>query len=413
MHTVVRVNGGNPVGMDLRDVAPLYGPGDLDPLLARIGRARFVLVGAASHGTAEFHRWRAELTKRLVAERGFDFVGVDGDWADCHRLHCCVAGAPGMPNDPAAVLWGLRRWPRWLWANEEVVDFAAWLREFSARRRRPVGFHGLDVHGRWPAPHEVEPDRAAAALAAFDPDRAGAPVDVSEDDLVRLLARPRSRTEPASLPGLDPAFAAWLNADTGGQRYYRDLVRGGDRAWDVRERHLADTLDRLADAYGPGTKAVVWAHNTHVGDVRATEPAPGGRTNLGRLVRERHGAENTVLVGFGTYAGSVIAADRWAGEPRRLPVPPAAPDSVESRWHEAMPDVDSMAVFPPDGGPAWARELRGHRSIGVVYAGVGPGDHVRTALRPRYDAFVHCDRSTALTPLHRMEIVTHELERQG
>jgi erythromycin esterase-like protein len=397
--------------MDLRDVAPLYGPGDLDPLLARIGRARFVLVGAASYGTAEFHRWRAELTKRLVAERGFDFVAVDGDWADCHRLHSCVTGAPGAPNDPAAVLWGLRRWPRWRWANEEVVDFAGWLREFNTRRRRPVGFHGLDVHGRWPAPHEQ--DRADAVLAAFEPHAAAVAAD--EDDLVRLLARPRPRTEPASLPGLDPAFVAWPNAEVpaAAPRYYRDLVRGGDRAWTVRERHLADTLDRLADAYGPGAKAVVWAHNTHVGDVRATEPAPAGRTSLGRLVRERHGADGTVLVGFGTYAGGVIAADRWAGEPRRLPVPPAAPDSVESRWHEAMPDVDSMAVFPPGGGPAWAREVRGHRSIGAVYqAEDDAADYVRTALRPRYDAFVHCDRSTALTPLHRMEIVARDVERQ-
>jgi erythromycin esterase-like protein len=296
-------------------------------------------VGAASHGTAEFHRWRAELTKRLVAERGFDLVGVDGDWADCHRLHCCVAGAPGVPKDPAAVLWGLRRWPRWLWANEEVVEFAAWLREFNARRRRPVGFHGLDVHG------------------------------------VR-------RTRPVSLPGVAPAFSAWQNAE----------APAGER--------LADTLDQLAGAYGPGAKAVVWAHNTHVG---ATEES------LGRLVRERHGAADTVLVGFGTYAGSVLAADRWAGEPRRVPVPPAAPGSVESRWHEAMPGVDSMAVFPRGGGPEWAGEVRAHRSIGVVYG----EDYAPVALRPRYDAFVHCDWSTALTPLHRMEIMTRSAGRQG
>jgi erythromycin esterase-like protein len=324
-----------------------------------------VLVGAATHGTSEFYRWRAELTKRLVAERGFDFVGVEGDWTDCHRLHCCVAGAPGISKDPAAVLWELRRWPRWPLANEEVVDFAGWLREFNARRSRPVGFHGLDVYRLWDS----------------------------------------TRAVPASLPGLDPAFPAWLNTEVpaDAERYYRELLHGDHRSWNARERHLADTLERLAGAYGSGAKAVVWAHNTHVGDAAATDMAAAGMTNLGRLVRERHGEEDTVLVGFGTYEGSVLAARRWDGPARRLRVPPAAPGSVEARWHEVLPDADGLVVFPRGGGPAWAGEVRGHRATDVVYDGDRPGDYVPTVLRRRYDAFVHCDRTTAVTPLHRVE----------
>ncbi|MGH3876714.1 MAG: erythromycin esterase family protein [Actinophytocola sp.] len=403
--------------MDPRDVTPLYGPGNLDPLLDRIGRARFVLVGEATHGTSEFYRWRAELTKRLVAERGFDFVGVEGDWPDCHRLHCCVAGAPGIPKDPAAVLWEMRRWPRWLWANEEVVDFAGWLREFNARRPRPVGFHGLDVYSLWDSLRaaldhlrEHSPDRVADAIAAyrcFEPygqDQAAALPDGCSAEVGRLLARRRPRTELASLPGLDPAFVAWLNTEVpaNAERYHRELLRGDHRSWNVREQHLADTLDRLAGAYGPGAKAVVWAHNAHVGDAAATDMAAAGMTNLGRLVRERHG-EDTVLVGFGTYEGSVLAAQRWDGPVRRLRVPPAAPGSVEARWHEILPDTDGLVVFPRGGGPAWTGEVRDHRAIGLVYDGDRPGTYVPTVLRRRYDAFVHCDRSTAVTPLHRVE----------
>jgi erythromycin esterase-like protein len=408
--------------MDQRDVTPLYGPGNLDPLLDRIGRARFVLVGEATHGTSEFYRWRAELTKRLVAERGFDFVGVDGGWPDCHRLHCCVAGAPGIPKDPAAVLWEMRRWPRWLWANEEVVDFAAWLREFNARRPRPVGFHGLDVYSLWDSLRAVldhlrehEPDRVADAIAAyrrFEPYGQDPAAYVARAlpygraaEVARVLARQRTRTEPASLPGLAPAFVAWLNAEVpaNAERYYRDLVRGDRRSWNVRDHHLADTLDRLAGAYGPGAKAVVWAHNTHVGDAAATDLAAAGMTNLGRLVRERHGDEDTVLVGFGTNEGSVLAAQRWDGPVRRMRITPAAADSVEARWHEVLPDTDGLVVFPRGGGPAWAGEVRDHRAIGVVYGGDRPGNYVPTVLRRRYDAFVHCDRTTAVTPLHRVE----------
>jgi erythromycin esterase-like protein len=382
----------------------------------RIGGARFVLIGAASYGTAEFNRWRAELTKRLLAERGFAFVGVDGDWPDCHRLHCCAAGAAGVPNDPAAALWGLRRWPRWLWANEEVVEFAAWLRELNAGRRdRPAGFHGLDVHRRWDSLHAVldhlgghEPRAAAVARRSFeaslgDP-RSGAravPAD-REAELARLLARRWTGLEPASLPGLDPAVVIRQNAELrdGAERHYRELVAGGQRAWNARAHHLADTLTRLADAYGPGARAIVWAHNTHAGDVSATDLPVAGLTSLGRLVRERHGRQDTVLVGFGTYEGSVLAADRWDGPVRRQPVPPAAPDSVEHLWHEALSGQDGLAVFPAGTGPAWAGEVRGHRAVGVV--SVGAGDYVPTVLHRRYDAFIHCDRSVASTPLHRM-----------
>jgi erythromycin esterase-like protein len=403
-------------------------PADLEPLLERVSSARYVLIGEASHGTSAFYRWRAELTKRLIAERGFNFVGVEGDWPDCHQLHCCVVGAPGVPNDPAAVLWGFERWPRWMWANEEVADFAGWLRAFNATRTGgpPVGFHGLDVYSLWDSLRAIveylrthDPDQVDAALAAYqcfepyheDPQAyafvSRALPDTCEDEVVRLLARLRPETDASSLPGLDPGFVAGQNAEVvvGAERYYREMVRGDHRSWNVRDHHMVDTLDRLTAAYGAGAKAIVWAHNTHVGDARATDMAAAGMVNIGQLVRERHNRDGVVLVGFGTHRGSVIASDFWGGPVRRMTVPAARPESTEAMLHEAVPDEDSLFTFPHGGNSAWSGEVRGHRAIGVVYRPHRErfGNYVPTVLDRRYDAFIHCDHTTALNPLHHFE----------
>lgn len=366
----------------IREAAtPLRSPQDLDPLVRRLARARIVLLGEATHGTAEFHHWRAELTKRLLAERDFSFVAVDGDWAECHRVHCCVAGAPGAPNDPGQALWGFRHWPTWRWANEEVAEFARWQRAFNATGDGvPCGFHGLDVHslgdflrGVLEFVREHAPDRLDATIRAFrcfEPDgddprgSAGLVPDNSREEVVRRLTSAR-----AGVPGAEG--------------YYRELLHGGARARNARATHLSDTLDRLLRAYGPRSKAVVWAHNTQVGGT------------LGRLARERHAADGVATVGFGTHHGSVIAAGHWGGSVRRMTVEPAHPDSWEGLLHDAVPDEDSFFVF--GGDDVWAHEPREHRAIGVVHRG---GGYVPAA---RYDAFVHCDGTTAITPLHHWE----------
>jgi erythromycin esterase len=410
------------------DALPLLSPQDLDPLLERIGDARYVLLGEASHGTADFYHWRAELTKRLIAERGFSFVGVEGDWPDCHQLHCCVSGAPGVPKDPEQVLWGFQRWPTWMWANQEVVDFARWLREMNASREEdpPVGFHGLDMYSLWESLRgilgyleEHHPDQIDAALAAyrcfqpFDEDpqsyamSASMVPDDCRDEVVALLADMRDRAGLSATPGLGPAFVAEQNAEVvvDAERYYREMVRGGPRAWNIRDMHMTDTLDRLTEAYGADSKAIVWAHNTHIGDARATDMADAGMVNVGQLVRQRHERDGVVAVGFGTYQGSVIGSPRWGGPVRRVPVPPAQEGSTEELLNQAVPDRDSLFVFDPDAPPQWAQRERGHRAIGVVYAPERQrtGGYVPTVLSARYDAFVHCDNSAALVPLHPWE----------
>ncbi|NKQ57418.1 erythromycin esterase family protein [Amycolatopsis sp. K13G38] len=413
----------DPIEQVRRDALPLHGVGDLDPLLRRIGDARFVLLGEASHGTGDFYAWRAELTRRLVVEKGFSFVAVEGDWPDCHELHCCLAGAPGVPNDPEQVLWNFGRWPRWMWANEEVVEFARWLRQFNTGRTGgpPIGFHGLDVYSLHESLRAVlaylrehEPDQVGKALAAVrcfepyheDPAEYAVVPRSCEPEVVELLTEMRRAAYGKPLPALDPRFVARQNAEVaaGAERYYREMLRGDRRSWNIRDRHMADTLDRLTEVYGPGAKAVVWEHNTHIGDARATDMATRGMVNVGQLVRERHADEGVVAVGFGSHRGSVIAADRWGAAPRRMPVPGAREDSVEGLLHRAVPDADTLFLLPEDHS-GWSGQLRGHRAIGVVYepATEFRGNYVPTVLSRRYDAFVHCDHATALSPLHGFE----------
>ncbi|EHR50345.1 erythromycin esterase-like enzyme [Saccharomonospora marina XMU15] len=400
---------------------------DLDRLVERIGAARYVLLGEATHGTSDFYRWRAELTKRLITELGFSFVAVEGDWPDCHRLHRSLAGVQGAPSDPQEVLATFERWPRWMWANEEVADFALWLRLLNASRFAdlPVGFHGLDVYSLWDSLRAVlgylsehEPDQVEAARAAMrcfdaygeDPAGYGRGValvpDGCADEMVRLLTELRRDSDEEPLPGLDERFVAEQNARIvqGAERYYRELLSGGPASWNVRDRHMVDTLERLMRVYGPGAKAVVWAHNSHIGDARATDMQRSGLVNVGQLVRERHFADDVVAVGFSTHHGSVVAADSWGSPPRRMRVPDARPGSTEALLHEAVAERDSLFVFDTE-SHEWSRQVRDHRAIGVVYRPQPEraGNYVSTVLADRYDALVHCDSTSALTPLRPLE----------
>lgn len=418
---------------EIREAArPLREPDDFDSLLDAVGGARHVLIGEATHGTSEFYWWRAELTKRLIAEHGFSFVGVEGDWPDCHRLHCCVVSAPGAPTDPTAVLWGFQRWPRWMWANEEVTDFARWLRSFNMSRDRnpPVGFHGLDVYSLWESldailrylreHHPSEVDTALEAYLCFEPYHEDPPAytlstrrlsEGCEREVIDLLAEMTTSAARRRADGLDPAFVARQNAAVvaGAERYYREMVRGDHRSWNVRDHHMVDTLGRLMHAYGPDAKAVIWAHNTHVGDARATDMAAAGLVNLGQLVRERYGRDDVCIVGFGGHRGTVIASDFWGGPVRNMAVPPARAGSVEDLIHAAVPHEDSLFLFSGD-RQTWSSDVLGHRAIGVVYrSGVERhGNYVPTILDRRYDAFVHCDRTSALAPLHDVGTVREE-----
>ncbi|MGK5681708.1 erythromycin esterase family protein [Actinoplanes sp. URMC 104] len=398
---------------------PLDDEGDLDVLLDRVGDARVVMIGEASHGTHEFYTWRAALTRRLIAERGFSFVAVEGDWPDCERVDAAVRGSAAPPRE---ALLGYERWPTWMWANEEVADFAGWLRSHNEGRTAKAGFHGLDVYSMWESLRQVlvwlrehDPDRVEPALRAYhclaayseDPQSYAWATKFLRascaDEVVRMLV---------DLRGSD--LAVWQNAEVvaGAEHYYRAMVAGGATSWNVRDRHMDATLARLLDHYGDGSRAVVWAHNTHVGDANATDQAALGEVTIGSLARERFGRERVVLVGMGSHRGSVIAGRGWGAPMQELPVPPGRPGSLEDVLHVTAP-ARALFVFPPLGDrPDLLVDEVAHRAIGVVYRPEQEhlGNYVPTVLGDRYDAFLWFDETRALRPLHPLHIDTHELE---
>ena len=415
---------------DVRRLAhALRTPADLDPLLERIGDARIVLLGEASHGTHEYYAWRAALTRRLVEERGFGFVAVEGDWPECYEVNRCVKHRPGAASSPRAVLDAFDRWPTWMWANEEVVAFADWLHELNRGRPDPdrVGFYGLDVYSLtssmralldYLAEHEPEHlEVAHQAARCFEP-YGEDPQDYAfasrfapascEPAVVELLTRLCQERGAAAGDDPEARLSAEQNAAVaaGAERYYRAMVGGQAQSWNVRDVHMADTLDRLLDVNG--SKAVVWEHNTHIGDARATDMAGAGMVNLGQLARERHGAD-VVTVGFGGHRGTVIAAPRWGSAMRAMPVPPARAGSLEALLHDAL-GRDSVLVFPRAGQPEWLRRRSDHRAIGVVYAPEREawGNYVPSVLGDRYDAFLWFEETRALRPLHLEPAATGE-----
>jgi erythromycin esterase-like protein len=402
---------------------PLRGPADLDPLLERIGDARIVAVGEASHGTHEYYAWRAALTRRLIEERGFGFVAVEGDWPDCSRVNRSVKLADGADEDPRDALDSFDRWPTWMWANDDVVDFCRWLRGFNAVRPEGerVGFYGLDVYSLWESMHELigwlrenEPqhvDKAIQALRCFEPfgeDGAEyafasrfAPTSCEQAviDLLRHLLAEHGKGGVDGDP--EERFSAEQNAAVvvDAELYYRTMVQSSSESWNVRDIHMVDTLDRLLEF--AGEKAVLWEHNTHIGDARATDMAAAGMVNVGQLLRERHGTDDVVLVGFGGHRGSVIAGEQWGAQMERMPVPPARSGSLEALLHGLL-GKDTLIVVPREDRPEWLDRRLDHRAIGVVYRPERErwGNYVPTVLGSRYDAFLYLEETSALRPLH-------------
>ena len=412
----------------------LHTPAELDPLLDMIGDSRYVLVGEASHGTSDFYRWRAELSKRLIAERGFSFVAVEGDWPDCYEVNRFVKAYADSGGSAFEVLHEFDRWPTWMWANRDVVDFVTWLRDHNARlpAERQTGFYGLDVYSLYESMAEVvryldgiDPEAARTArraYACFEPyagdvqeyAHATTLVPTScEDEAVSILSTLRRKAPEYAADGREAYFNAEQNAlvARGAELYYRTMVRGGAGSWNVRDYHMVDTLERLMRFHGPLARAIVWEHNTHVGDARFTDMARAGMVNVGQLVRQRHGDEGVVLVGFGSYHGTVIAAEEWGLPMQRMPVPEARDESYEGVMHRCgIPELLLLFDGSDDGGVPGLDTVRGHRAIGVVYQPAHErwGNYVPTILPRRYDSFIFLDHTEALDPLHMPVQVTGE-----
>jgi erythromycin esterase len=312
-------------------------PIDLNPLFKQIGKAKvqYVLLGEASHGTSEFYSWRSEITKRLIKDRGFSFIAVEGDWPDCYNVNRYVKGMPNSGQSAYDVLYSFNRWPTWMWANREIVGLVEWLREYNKKlsEEQKVGFYGLDVYSLWESMEAVirylkriNPEAVKTAIEAFrcfepfgksveDYARATAFVPQScEDEVIDMLIDLHDKAKQYKSDGLgrrEEYFNAEQNAIVAknAELYYRKMMQGGTVTWNIRDTHMMDTLIRLMEFHGKDTaKSIVWAHNTHVGDARYTDMVDAKMVNIGQLVREHASDKNTLLVGFGTYSGTVIAA---------------------------------------------------------------------------------------------------------
>jgi erythromycin esterase-like protein len=330
-----------------RIARPIHGEPDLDRLLDQIAAARIVLIGEASHGAHELNDLRGRLTRKLIAERGFAAVAIAGGWPEAIRVDRYVRGQ-GHDESAAAALAGFERFPTWLWCNADVAAFADWLATWNAQRpaEQRAGFYGLDLYSMYVAIRsllsfleEADPAAAHAARALYTgldqvagagEDRSGLEVAASyEDEVVAQLVEMQRRH--AARSGRTPAGDGWFHAMQSAQvlqdaeAYYRTLLRGRV-TWNVRDGRMADAVDMLADQLGqPGRPArlVVWAHNRHVGDARATAMGEAGEISLGQVMRQRHPGE-TALIGMISYGGTVTCARAWDEPAEIATVPPAS-----------------------------------------------------------------------------------------
>ena len=407
---------------------PFATAAEYDPLLAAIGDARIVLIGEASHGTHDFYRERARITRRLIEEKGFAGVAIEGDWPDAYRVHRFVTSwrdGIDKPEQPLDALSGFRRFPAWMWRNMDVLAFVEWLHRHNLRRGSSVGFFGLDLYSLYASAQEVlhyldTNDPVAAARARFryscfdqfgeDSQAYGysagfGMTESCEQAVIDQLLEMRRRIAPSADADKKPLggelFWACENAEVvrDAERYYRTMFGGRVSSWNLRDRHMADTLDRILNHLGPDSKLVVWAHNSHLGDARATEMGRGGELNLGQLVRERHSGA-AFLVGFTTYSGEVTAASNWDEPAQRKIVRRGLPNSIESIFHETgLGDFLLLLREEPIRGVLAQSLLQ--RAIGVIYRPETErvSHYFEARLSEQFDAVIHIDRTLALIPL--------------
>ncbi|MDB5262550.1 MAG: protein-L-isoaspartate O-methyltransferase [Adhaeribacter sp.] len=403
---------------------PLRNEQDLNILLDQIGNAKVVLLGEASHGTAEYYTWRAAISKRLIQEKGFDFIAVEGEWADSYRVNNFVKGPPKDSAAAVKLLEQYNRWPTWMWGNYEVASLVSWLNKYNQQQAAgaKAGFFGLDVYCLWESMTEMMPylqkADAATLKAARQAHQCFQPfsADAQEYALAVANASANCRAETNRLykaiqkmgdqkmgdaKKSEAHFVAQQNAlvAVNGERYYRTMGTGQE-SWNIRDNHMAETLKRLLDFHGPEARAIVWEHNTHVGDARYTDMAGTGLVNVGQLARKEYGAENVFIVGFGSYSGSVIAADKW-GEPlKKMTVPAAPAGSWEGILHQLSP-ANKIILSKDIREEKNLKKPIGHRAIGVVYdpRREQSGNYVPSVMPQRYDAFLFIDQTQALHPL--------------
>jgi erythromycin esterase-like protein len=396
---------------------------DLSPLIDAIGDAKIVLLGEASHGTSEFYTVRAELSKRLIEEKGFTLIAVEGDWPSTQHINRYIKGYGETEQHISDVLKPFNRWPAWMWANEEIAEFVSWLRVHNKLKEEPkkVGFYGIDVYSLWESldemisflsktqPDSMELELARKALSCFEtfnrhPENyAMSSVNLSQacvDEVSALLTSIRANEDnykndqEADLNLKVNALVA-KNAE----EYYRAMIRSDELSWNLRDEHMVEAINEIMDYHGKEAKIIIWEHNSHIGDASATDMAASDMINVGQILRQQNSPENVYTVGFGTHRGTVIAAEEWGVPFQQIEVPPAIKDSWEDVMHTSGA-FNKLLLFNKQNRHLFV-EWIGHRAIGVVY---NPeyesyGNYVPSKIGNRYDAFIYIDQTKALSPL--------------
>jgi erythromycin esterase-like protein len=413
------------------------GPADYDRLIERLGRCTFVLLGEASHGTHDFYAERAAITRRLITEKGFNAVAVEADWPDAYRVNRYVRGE-SYDTSADHALSGFKRFPAWMWRNEVVLDFVTWLAAHNeSNPDAPAGFYGLDLYSLFtsmeavleylervdpPAArrarhlfscfdHANEDSQAYGYAASFGLEKA------CEDEVVALLVELRRKAEDYTRGDKPIASEEYFQAEMNArlvkdaEEYYRTMFSGRVSSWNLRDRHMAETLDAIHQhlrARGQEGRVVVWAHNSHLGDARFTEMGERGELNLGQLARQRHG-RSASNVGFSTYSGTVTAASDWDGPAERKKVRPGMAGSYEELFHSLdIPRFQLMLDEPEP--PGELRDVRLQRAIGVIYRPETErqSHYFHAHLMRQFDAMLHLDQTRAITPLEPYSEKTEE-----
>ena len=402
---------------------------DLGPMLERVGDARVVLIGEATHGTSEFYRMREQITRALITEKQFSFVAIEGDWPDAARIDHYVRHFEYQPSEWTA----FARFPTWMWRNEEVRSFVEWLRRHNAdaEPRNRAAFHGLDLYSLHNSIRavldyldDVDPHAAQIARERYgcltpwqsDPATYGRAALTGryrscEKEVASMLAGILARRREYALSDGERYFDAVQNARlvTNAERYYRIMYYGSRASWNLRDSHMFETLNALLNFYGKDSKAVVWAHNSHVGDASATEMAIRGEHNIGQLCRQDF-KSRAYLIGFGTDRGTVAAASDWDAPMEIKPVRPAHKQSYEHQFHIASEELGESSYFVPMKAHAALQEALKkpllERAIGVIYRPETElASHYFQAILPRqFDEYIWFDETNAVTPLATADV---------
>lgn len=391
---------------------------DLDAIVKAAANKQYVLLGEASHGTSEFYTIRAEISKRLIAEHGFSFIAVEGDWPSCFTVNQYIKRYSQC--DAQTAIRDFDRWPSWMWANEEILDLVKWLKKYNETAEKQVGFYGLDVYSLWESMEEIirqlerispeDVESARLAFSCFEPfERRGENYTISSayygedctEEVIKVLIdlQKKRKSYPKDQEGdlnLEVNSLVMLDAE----RYYRAMAKGGAEDWNIRDTHMVSALEKVVHAHGEGAKAIIWEHNTHIGDARATDMVDEGMINVGQILREKYG-QQVYAVGFGTHHGTVIASDQWGGAVEVMEVPDAQAGSWEEALHQAGA-FDKYILFHKENEREFECVL-GHRAIGVVY---DPelehlGNYVPSFVARRYDSFIYINETTALSPIFK------------